>query len=46
MSDIDDYILTRGEFAKKIGKSKNAVRLAMRRATIIYNNKTQNYSSN
>lgn len=31
MSDIDDYILTRGEFAKKIGKSKNAVRLAMRR---------------
>lgn len=31
MNDFDEYILTRGEFAKRIGKTKNAVRLAMRR---------------
>jgi hypothetical protein len=30
-NDIDEYVLTRGEFAKRVGKTKNAVRLAMRR---------------
>jgi len=31
MNDFKDYVLTRGEYAKRIGKTKNAVRLAMRR---------------
>ena len=31
LNDIDEFVLTRGEYAKRIGKTKNAVRLAMRR---------------
>ncbi len=30
-NDFFEYVLTRGEFAKRIGKTTNAVRLAMRR---------------
>jgi hypothetical protein len=30
-NDFNEFVLTRGEFAKRIGKTKNAVRLAMRR---------------
>ena len=31
VNDIDEFVLTRGEYAKRVGKTKNAVRLAMRR---------------
>jgi hypothetical protein len=30
-NDINDFILTRSQFAKRLGKTTNAVRLAMRR---------------